>query len=65
LADYIIVHAWTMVTNVTSYDVLIGGGGCSGYGVPFMILFFMCLLTGFPIPIKVLFSTSKFLAIDF
>jgi len=54
-----------MVTNVTSYDVLIGGGGCSGYGVPFMILFFMCLLTGFPIPIKVFFSTSKFLAIDF
>jgi hypothetical protein len=26
LADYIIVHARTMVTNVTSYDVLVGVG---------------------------------------
>ncbi len=45
-----------MVTNATSYDVLIGGGVCSGYGAPFMILFFMCLLTGFSIPIKVFFN---------
>jgi len=26
LANYIIVQAQTMVTNVTSYDVLVGGG---------------------------------------
>lgn len=43
LANYIIVQAQTMVTNVTSYDVLVGGGW-GGYGVPFMVLFVMCCM---------------------